>query len=84
VVCLQCDTAACVAVCPAKALVRDEQTGAIVALHDRCVRCKACVYVCPFGNIAFDQAADEVVKCDLCGGEPRCVQFCPTATLEYV
>ena len=84
VVCLQCDAAACVAVCPAGALWRSERSGAIVVDHGRCVRCRACVYACPFGNVAFDAAAARLVKCDLCGGEPRCAQFCPTRTLEYV
>lgn len=84
VVCLQCETAACVEVCPTAALQRDEATGAVVVQADRCIKCRSCVYACPFGNMSFDEANDRVVKCDLCGGEPRCAQFCPTRTLEYV
>jgi Fe-S-cluster-containing hydrogenase component 2 len=84
VVCLQCDSAACVEVCPTRALERDEVRGAIVVRDGRCVRCRTCVYACPFGNVAFDTASDKVVKCDLCNGEPRCAQFCPTRTLQYV
>jgi len=83
IVCLQCDVAACVEVCPSAALVRNEATGAIVVDEGRCVRCKACVYACPFGNITFDQERALPLKCDLCEGNPRCAQFCPTCTLEY-
>ena len=25
-----------------------------------------------------------VQKCDLCGGNPRCVPFCPTGALQYL
>jgi Fe-S-cluster-containing hydrogenase component 2 len=84
VVCLQCDQAACVAACPTGALVRNETTGAIDVLRDRCIRCRLCVAACPFGNMAWDGAYQCVQKCDLCGGEPRCVPFCPTHALDYV
>jgi Fe-S-cluster-containing hydrogenase component 2 len=84
VVCLQCDSAACVAVCPVSALSRQERTGAVVFVAERCIGCKTCVYACPFGNIGFDDDRRRVIKCDLCGGSPRCAQFCPTRTLEYV
>jgi carbon-monoxide dehydrogenase iron sulfur subunit len=84
VVCLQCDSAACVAVCPTGALVRDAGTDAIVHVKERCVACRSCAFACPFGNVAFDDATLRVVKCDLCGGNPRCAQFCPTRTLEWV
>ena len=38
---------------------------------------------CPFGNISFSSAKRVAVKCDLCGGEPECVTFCPTKALEF-
>lgn len=84
VVCLQCDTAACVAVCPVHALVRNEDTGAIELLDDKCVQCRMCVAACPFGNMLWDANYHTVAKCDLCGGDPKCVAFCPTGAIEYV
>ena len=84
VVCLQCDAAACVTVCPTAALARNEHTGAIDMLRERCVNCRMCVVACPFGNMLWDEAYHTVQKCDLCGGAPKCVPFCPTHALEYV
>ena len=44
----------------------------------------ACIVACPFGNMLWDDAYSCVQKCDLCGGEPRCVPFCPTGALQIV
>lgn len=84
IVCLQCDTAACLQACPTNALARDEKTGAIVLKSERCISCRICVGACPFGNISFDEVCKIVQKCDLCGGEPRCAPFCPTRAIEYI
>lgn len=81
IVCLQCDDAACVAACPVDALSRNDATGAIELQEARCVRCGSCVDACPFGNAMWDGNRDAVVKCDLCGGDPWCARFCPTAAL---
>lgn len=84
IVCYQCDPAACVAVCPTQALVRNEDTGAIEVRHERCIKCRMCVGACPFGNIAWDEGNRFVHKCDLCKGDPACVRFCPTGALSFV
>jgi carbon-monoxide dehydrogenase iron sulfur subunit len=83
ILCLQCEEAACQKVCPTDALVRSEQTGAIEVIQDRCIRCLACTLACPFGNIYLDVQVNEVVKCDVCKGNPACVLFCPSMALEY-
>lgn len=83
VVCLQCDAAACVSVCPTETLTRNEATGAIDVRSERCVSCRACVYACPFGNISFDERSRHTVKCDLCGGDPECAKYCPTGALSF-
>ncbi len=84
VVCFQCGDAACAAICPTQALVRNEETGAIDMVRDRCINCRMCVAACPFGNMLWDETYHCVQKCDLCGGDPKCVPFCPTGALEYV
>ena len=83
VVCLQCEDAACVKSCLVDALKRNPETGAIELNQEKCVRCMACVAACPFGCSLLDRQRNEVVKCDLCGGDPVCAHFCPTKALQY-
>jgi Fe-S-cluster-containing hydrogenase component 2 len=84
IVCFQCDEAACSEICPTEALVRNHETGAIEMLRSRCIQCRMCVAACPFGNMLWDEAYGCVQKCDLCGGDPKCVPFCPTGALMWV
>ncbi|MBN1947896.1 MAG: 4Fe-4S dicluster domain-containing protein [Bradymonadales bacterium] len=83
VACLQCEEAACVKVCPTQALVRNPETLAIEVDHTRCVKCMMCTVACPFGNIHLDLRVDQIVKCDVCGGDPACARFCPSLALEW-
>jgi Fe-S-cluster-containing hydrogenase component 2 len=81
--CLQCEKPYCANVCPTGAIVRDSTTGTVVVLKQKCIGCKLCTMACPFGNISFSGVKRVAVKCDLCGGEPQCVTFCPTKALEF-
>jgi len=81
--CFQCDDAACMRACPVEALVRDGDTGAVVLVAERCIRCGACEAACPFGHLVLHPRDHLPLKCDLCGGDPACAAFCPTRTLEY-
>jgi len=83
VVCLQCDDPACMKSCLVDALSLNEETGAIDLNEEKCVQCQACVAACPFGCSLHDQKNANVVKCDLCGGDPVCAFFCPTKALEF-
>lgn len=81
--CFQCDDAACVKVCPTKALARNEGTGAIEVDDLLCIGCGACTVACPFGQIEIDPRSSLAVKCDLCGGDPACAAFCPSKALTF-
>lgn len=81
--CLQCSDAWCVEVCPAGAIERDPQTGAVTIAAARCAGCKMCLLACPFGAIHFDVVEDVSRKCDLCGGDPACVRACIADSLQF-
>jgi Fe-S-cluster-containing hydrogenase component 2 len=80
---MQCEDAPCVNVCPTKALSRNFQSGAIVVSAEKCIGCKLCTTVCPYGAVVFEPSKKCVIKCDLCDGEPTCVKFCSTGALTY-
>jgi carbon-monoxide dehydrogenase iron sulfur subunit len=75
VVCQHCEKAPCESACPTRARTRDPKTGAIVLDQDLCIGCKICLTACPFGATQLS-AEGEVIQCDLCGGDPKCVQYC--------
>ena len=81
--CMQCERPFCAEVCPSGAITKEEGSGVIKIAKEKCVGCKICTLACPFGNIVFSTEEHVAVKCDLCGGEPECVAFCPTEALEY-
>ena len=81
VVCQQCEDASCMKVCPVKAIRRDEN-GACVINYDKCIGCKMCRSACPLGNMSYSTIVKKVFKCDLCGGDPKCVKYCPGGALE--
>jgi len=43
-----------------------------------------CVIACPFGGMGIDTVAQQVIKCDLCDGDPICVRFCDPDALQFV
>jgi len=83
ITCLQCDTALCLEVCPTRALRRDPDTGAVTIDDAACVGCRICMVACPFGCIHFENSRGVAAKCNLCNGEPRCVQNCMAGALRY-
>lgn len=83
-VCVQCEEAQCAAICPVKAISRDESTGSLVIDYDKCIGCRMCVTACPFGLVNFESISKRVIKCDLCEGDPECAKFCFHKAIEYV
>jgi Fe-S-cluster-containing hydrogenase component 2 len=82
VMCMQCEEAACLKVCPSGALSRDEND-AVVVDASKCIGCKVCVSSCPMGNIHYSPRLKKIMKCNLCNGDPDCVKYCPTRAIEY-
>lgn len=82
--CQQCDEPYCSYFCPTLAIERDIDSGAITINHDKCIGCRMCLASCPFGAILYDPDKRQVVKCELCGGDPQCVRFCPTGALQFL
>jgi anaerobic carbon-monoxide dehydrogenase iron sulfur subunit len=83
VMCVQCEDAACMKVCPVGAISRIE-TGAVVPDPNKCIGCKLCVSACPMGNIHYSTSEKKIKKCNLCDGKPECAKYCPTRAIEYV
>lgn len=82
--CQQCDDPKCLAACPTGALHVDPDTGARVIDQDVCVGCQSCLNACIFAQggqgasrIKYNAETGTCFKCDLCGGEPKCVKYCP-------
>jgi len=78
-VCAQCEPAPCAECCPEGAFERDQSTGIWRIRRDSCTGCGLCLEECPNHVIVIHDG--RAMKCDLCGGEPVCVRFCPTGAL---
>jgi Fe-S-cluster-containing dehydrogenase component len=79
----------CAAACP---LARDpdpplywDDSLAVMVLRPKkeCKTCGACASACRFKAIRIDPAEGLPIKCDLCSGEPECVQVCVTDAIRY-
>lgn len=83
IMCMQCDEAACAAICPTGALARNEE-GVISHDASKCIVCKMCVSACPLGNVSYSPAKRKIFKCDMCDGETWCARYCPTGAISVV
>ena len=84
IVCLQCEDAWCQNACSFEAINRNTKTGAIEIDPEVCTGCKLCVSACPYDVIVFDKSKEIAVKCDLCGGQPICVEVCYPKALQAI
>lgn len=81
--CQQCYTPLCKEVCPVKAIEVSEN-GAIRVNDEVCIGCKLCFTICPFGGITIDPEEKKILICDLCDGEPACVEACYREAIQYM
>ena len=82
-VCRHCEEPACVTACMRGIIAKDEVSGQVFRKWEDCFRCAACTAYCPVGAIVEDPALHAFVSCDLCGGDPLCVQVCPNGALRF-
>lgn len=82
--CRHCEKPLCVAACVTGALGKEPE-GLVYFKAERCIGCRMCVMLCPYGAVRVDRRIGTAVKCDLCPQEdtPACVKSCPTKALIY-
>ncbi len=85
--CNHCGSPACMTHCPAAAITKDVDTGAVIIDGALCLGCKYCTWACPYDAPRYNESSGTVEKCDFCitrlrdGEEPACVRACPTEAL---
>ncbi len=82
--CIQCPEPKCVDACPTGALYRDEERKFVAFDEDKCILCLNCIKVCPFDGIYYDDINEEILKCDMCDGDPQCVKFCQRKAIYFI
>lgn len=79
-VCLQCEDPECVTVCMKKAITKGDD-GIVRVDPEKCIGCRMCVVACPYGAITSFEG--DIIKCDLCDGDPVCIRYCSTNAVVY-
>jgi Fe-S-cluster-containing dehydrogenase component len=85
---MHCGRAPCAEVCPARA-IKKRPDGIVILDETKCIGCKYCMWVCPFGAPQFNAQLGRMQKCRLCvqrvekGLEPACVQGCHVKALKF-
>ena len=81
IVCSQCEDPVCMKFCHQNAYSIDED-GVVIRDDDKCIGCRMCAVLCPYN--AITTLDGEIIKCDLCDGDPKCVKYCSTEALQYL
>ena len=89
--CMHCSKAPCISACPIENVIYRRNDGLVIIDPEKCTGCKACVDVCPYKAIFFNEGLNIAQKCTGCAhlldsGEwkiPRCVDACPTEAIKF-
>lgn len=86
--CNHCENAICVKNCPTKAMHK-RKDGLVLVEEDKCIGCRYCEWVCPFGAPQYDEKNGVMSKCNFCYDfleeekDPACVSACPMRVLDF-
>jgi len=84
--CMHCLDSPCIKACPRSALYKDRETGITLIDENKCIGCKFCLWVCPYGAPQFYEG--ELMLCDLClhrleeGRQTACEAACPARAIH--
>lgn len=81
IICWHCEDAPCVQACPVtptKSIAKDKETNTIKLNEQTCLgaTCNKCIEACPAQYLRRHPDTGRPLFCDLCGGNPQCVQAC--------
>ena len=88
--CHHCDEPACLKSCPTGAITKRAADGVVLIDQEKCIGCRYCAHVCPYGAPRIDTLTNKVSKCTACihrldqGQQPACVATCLTGAIELV
>jgi len=80
--CIQWHEHPCGEECPAEAIKLDEALGIYYVDKEECTACGLCVDACPNNGCWLDPSESYAIKCDLCGGMPKCIEVCPRKVIS--
>ena len=83
IICRHCRKPKCADACPQGAFFKDEKTEALIIDGNKCIGCGLCAEECPFGAINIHEEFTVPIKCDLCSGNPACVQYCVPGAITF-
>ncbi len=87
IACMHCEDAPCIKVCPFSAIYKDPETHITLIEEEKCIGCKACLWVCPFGAPSFREDG-KLVLCNLCidrlreGKQAACEAACQARAIS--